>query len=287
MLSIQLGFKAFDIHELLCHFMASKAGLYEQAGLQVELIDITFMADADLPPHTFQVSCGSALISALKGIPQRIIFVATEKPMFWIYSNRKIKDLPDLRNKKVASYPDIAPPCHLAKIILKQAGLDPTHDVIFTPARDDVARLGLLKCGAVDAAMISSAILPPKVKQRAFSTLCFFGDKIKLPTTGLAVHRSQLEREPESARTLVSVLKESLNLIHNNPVLLGNVLQDFFDIGSEIQKVSSDLIRACFTRDGQITGLTARGAVDLMGDILNVTPAQDWNQIYGFSLSGD
>ncbi|MCZ6526808.1 MAG: hypothetical protein O6928_09710 [Gammaproteobacteria bacterium] len=56
---------AFDPHELLCHFIAAKAGLYERAGLQIELTDITFIADADLPRQTFQVCCGSALISAI------------------------------------------------------------------------------------------------------------------------------------------------------------------------------------------------------------------------------
>ena len=42
MTTVQLGFKAFDAHELLCHFIAAKAGLYQRHRLQIELVDITF-----------------------------------------------------------------------------------------------------------------------------------------------------------------------------------------------------------------------------------------------------
>ena len=80
MIRIQVGFKAFDPHELLCHFVAVDAGLYQRENIDVELIDITFVADNELPPHVSQVSCGAALSSALKGIAQRIIFIATDKP---------------------------------------------------------------------------------------------------------------------------------------------------------------------------------------------------------------
>lgn len=45
----RLGFKAFDPHELLCHFLAEHSGYYRDAGLQVELSDITFTPDTELP----------------------------------------------------------------------------------------------------------------------------------------------------------------------------------------------------------------------------------------------
>ena len=54
MTTVQLGFKAFDAHELLCHFIAAKAGLYQRHRLQIELVDITFAIDTDLPQDMFQ-----------------------------------------------------------------------------------------------------------------------------------------------------------------------------------------------------------------------------------------
>jgi hypothetical protein len=49
MTTITLGFKAFDPHELLCHFVADMAGLYRRESLQVELADITFIPIPNSP----------------------------------------------------------------------------------------------------------------------------------------------------------------------------------------------------------------------------------------------
>jgi len=93
MSAVTLGFKAFDAHELLCHFVAVKSGLYKRHGLQVDLVDITFVAETELPGNWFQASCGAALASAVRGIPQRVVFVATDKPMFWIAARPDVKTL--------------------------------------------------------------------------------------------------------------------------------------------------------------------------------------------------
>ena len=50
---IHLAFKAYDVHELLCHAMAEATGLYTDAGLAVTLIDSTFVPDEALPENTF------------------------------------------------------------------------------------------------------------------------------------------------------------------------------------------------------------------------------------------
>ena len=83
MRKVRIGFKAFDPHELMLHFIAVDSGLYKKEGLDVELNDITFADDQALPSGLFQVSCGAALSGALQGNGQRVVFVATDKPMFW------------------------------------------------------------------------------------------------------------------------------------------------------------------------------------------------------------
>ena len=123
MTAVTLGFKAFDAHELLCHFIAVEAGFYARHGLQVELVDITFVADADLPGNWFQASCGAALSSAVRGRQQRVVLVAADKPMFWIYSRPDLKRIEDLRGVRLATFPPTAPPRHLANIVLARGGL--------------------------------------------------------------------------------------------------------------------------------------------------------------------
>ncbi len=283
MQTLHLGFKAFDPHELLCHFVARKSGLYSRENLHVEPVDITFMAETDLPLDMFQVSCGAALGSALKGIPQRILFVATDKPMFWIYSKEEIQNMGQLKNTRMATYPTAAPPYHLANMILSRSDINIDREITLLSARDDAARWGLLKSGDVDAAVISSAISPVKVQGAGFNRLCFFGNEIRIPTTGLAVHQSYLEKETPLVQTLVRIHKESLSIIHHDPDILASVLREYFDMADELVNDTAGLYRQYYTRDGKTTGATAQNAVAALCRSLSVSTVPDWKQIYLFT----
>jgi ABC-type nitrate/sulfonate/bicarbonate transport system substrate-binding protein len=281
--TIRIGFKAFDAHELLCHFVAVKAGLYTKENIDVELIDITFISDADLPEDVFQASCGAALSSALRGIPQRIIVVATDRPMFWIYSNDSISSLEDLQDSRIATFPAIAPPHHLANIILGKHGIDVKQQVRLLPARDDTARFGLLSAAYVDAAVISSALSPVQIGQQGFNNLCFFGDEIRIPTTGLAVDQSFIEKEPELTRTLVSIYKQSLSMIASDPALVRSVLQDYFNVADTYSKKTAEIFTPYFTTNGVTSETIAQNAIASLCKSLLITTVPDWQQIYTFA----
>jgi hypothetical protein len=282
MTTITLGFKAFDAHELLCHFVAVSAGLYRSKHLDIELIDITFVPDTELPDHVFQASCGAALASAVRGLGQKIVLVAVDRPMFWIWSRTPLDDVSGLAQRKLATFPVIAPPHRLANIILQKAGVDVANEMTLLPARDDVARLGLLRSGNVDAAVISSAIPPARMAALGFHRLCFFGDELRIPTTGLAVEQAQLRRAPEQLRALVEVHKESLRLIHADPVLTAGVLRDWFDVGPDISDETAKRYATAFTRDGRTSQDIAQGAIDAVCDAMDISSRPAWDQVYTF-----
>jgi len=282
MTRIQVGFKAFDPHELLCHFIAVNAGLYKRENIDVELIDITFVADTELPLHVSQVSCGAALSSALKGIAQRIIFVATDKPMFWIYSSGRIKSMEALAQSKIATFPAMAPPHHLANIILGKSGINAEQDVILLPARDDAARFGLLVSGNVDAAVISSVIAPAKIEYSGLNMLCFFGDEIRIPTTGLAIEKSYLDKETELFKTMVNILEQSLSIIHEDPDAVAGVLKEYFDVDDRFKMETAVLLQNYYTKDGRTTPEIAQNAINTLCKSLSVSTVPDWRQIYEF-----
>ncbi len=282
MATLKLGFKAFDAHELLCHFVAVAAGLYTRYGLRVELEDITFMPETELPVEWFQASCGAALASAVKGIPQRVVSVAVDRPMFWIYARPEITQLEGLAGQRLATFPAVAPPHHLANIVLSRAGLVDSAAMTLHPARDDVARLGLLKNGYVDAAVISSSIAPAKVCGFGMNELCLIGDEIRLPTTGLAIDQAFLDREPDLTRTLVDIHRRALALIHGDPSLVGRVLEDIFDVAKEHSVATARLYQGCFTQNGSTSAEIAQSAVDALSKSLSVETPLSWEKVYRF-----
>jgi ABC-type nitrate/sulfonate/bicarbonate transport system substrate-binding protein len=282
MTRIRIGFKAFDAHELLCHFVAERAGLYKRDDLQVELLDITFVQDDALPKDVFQVSCAAALTSALKGTPQRVLFVATDRPFFWLFSSQEVGSLRGLKGRRVATYPSVAPPYHFTKMILQREGVDPEDAVAFIPARDDVARLGLLETGNSDAAVLSSAVSPLRLEKKGLRKLCFCGEKLRIPTTGLAAHASLLQQDPQLASTLVHILSQSLSILHEDSTIIDDVLRRYFNLQPARKEVA--IYRKYFTRYGRTTPEIAQGAVDSMRHSLGIPGEVNWQDVYDFSL---
>lgn len=278
-MEIKLGFKAFDPHELLCHFVAQKAGLYQREKLSVQLIDITFAPDDALPTDLFQASCGAALAAALKGAPQRVVTVAVDRPMFWIYSANHVAEWTDLAERRIATFPAQAPPHHMANAILQKAGVD-VSQLNLMPARDDVARLGLLRSGSADAAVISSSISPVRIEQYGFKTLGFFGDMMRLPSTGLAIDEAFIRAEPELTATLAGIWRAGLNHIHSDAELVAGVLEETFDVSPKISQATADLYRNNYTTNGQTTPEIAKAAIASMTKALNIAAPPNWESIY-------
>ncbi|MGZ5121142.1 MAG: hypothetical protein ACXWCK_34185, partial [Burkholderiales bacterium] len=120
---VTLGFRAFDLHELLLHFVAERLGYYRETGLKVGLRDLTFVTD--YREHSLSVACGSALVARAKGIMQKVVFVGTDYPMFWLYTSPEVDEVGQLRNARIATFPPLSPPWYMLPIVLRKKGIDP------------------------------------------------------------------------------------------------------------------------------------------------------------------
>ena len=282
MTEICLGFKAFDAHELLCHFVAQQAGLYEKFGVQVKLLDTNFVPSESLPDTCFQVACGAALSGWLQGAALKVVLVATDKPLFWLYSRSEITEITGLADRRIASYPINAPPVNLLQAILTQDGLQ-GEQLRIEAARDDVARLGLLMSGDVAAAVISSAMPVELVASKGFQQLIFFADRLRVPTTGLAVTDSLLRTAPEKVALIVNIFQQSLSLIQSDAELLQQVLMKYFNFPGRFVTASADLFKSCFSKTGISSDQIIADAVSTMACQLKINE-KEWPQtnLYDF-----
>ena len=282
MREVHLGFKAFDIHELACHFVSLHAGLYADAGLEVRLLDTTFIADDRLPAVTFQSACGGALISWLQGAPLSVIFIAADRPMFWLYGQPDVTRIEALRGRCIAGFPGAAPPARFLEIILRTGGIDLIHDLTIEPVRDDTARLGLLKAGDAAAAVVSSAILPHQVERMGCKKICFFGDVLWVPTSGLAVNRGLVESEPELVDAMANCFRSSLRIIHGEPEILRDALERYVSLGEADLDTACELIRSCYTAEGRCEDRYLNSAVELMKQAMGTVGDLPTEPLYTF-----
>jgi len=282
MTEVHLGFKAFDVHELACHFVALNTGLYADAGLKVRLLDTSFIPDDQLPAVTFQSACGGALISWLHGAPVSVIFVAAERPMFWLYGLTDITSLEALRGRLIAGFPAAAPPARFLEIILLTGGIDPVQGLTIAPVRDDLARLGLLKAGEAAAAVVSSAILPDQVERMGLKRICFFGDILKVPTTGLAVNRGLLKSEPGLVDAMAHCYRRGLQMIHDESDILRDALERYTNLGGAELGTACELVRSCYTMEGRCEERYLESAIDLMNQSMETVGDLPTEPLYTF-----
>ena len=274
---VTLGFRAFDIHELLLHFIAVRLGYYRDAGLQVGLRDLTFVTD--YREHSLSVACGSALVARAKGIMHKVVFIGTDYPMFWVYGDLTANDAKSAKESisqagaagpeskaggpvaRIATFPPLSPPWYMLPLVLRRRGIDPENTELL-PVRDDVGRLGLLRSGNVDAAVISSAFPPPNMQQCGLTPLLFFGDYLRIPTTGLAASEDMINRQPELLERLVGALMRSLRTVRECREDVVNVIAEIVGEHEEIAHDTYSLIAPYFAGDGTGEADSRRSAVE-------------------------
>lgn len=279
MKTVECGIKAFDVHELLCHFVAQRGGFYATAGLDVTLVDTTFTPDDELPgEYYFQVACGAAALS--RSAPFRVFLAAVTKPMFWLYASPGTDSVEQLAGKRIATYPPLAPPYWFNRIALRNHGIDPDTDVELTPARDDAIRLGLLREGAVDAAVLSSAISPVAVQQRGLNILAMLGEEISFVTSGIATTEKIAQEDPGLVERLVSIYQRSLVVLHDAPAEIRSILVDIMGMTPDVAEQTCELILPCYTQDGHIEQEVIQAGLDTLSAELGTDPPLNADTFY-------
>jgi ABC-type nitrate/sulfonate/bicarbonate transport system substrate-binding protein len=287
-IELECGIMAFDIHELLPHFLSQRRGYYEDEGLRVRLFDRTFTAVDRFPKRDyFQVACGGAFMARRQGQPFKVVFASAYRPMFWMHSVPEIERIEDLARKRVATYPPFAPPHFFHRLVLESHGLDPDRDLSFEAVRDDQARLAFLRTGEVQAAALSSVYSPVALQRDGFRTLALFGDHVTMVTTGIATHERVLREQPEAIAAVVRCFRRALEDIHTRPDLVVPVIADALRESEEVARRTLDLVRPCFTRDGQVSLEVLQAAIDRLGEAMGPGEPLDATELYDFSLLDD
>lgn len=275
MKAVTLGYKAFDLHELTCHFVARHAGLYADRGLEVSLLDTRRVTDKELADSVMSVACGSALLRWLRGEPVKVVFIAATRPMFWLVCREDITDLQGLAGGCIAGYPTAAPPAQFLRVVLDEAGLGSAGAVTVLPAGDDTARLDMLQSGEAVAALSSSATSARAVEQAGLRRLFCLGDRIQVPTTGLAVHPRLLANDPEAVERMREAFRAALRVIHSDAAVLRESLREAAIVDDGVLDDACLLVRQFYSDSGGMI------AADVLPDVQRLA------RCMGQALPGD
>jgi NitT/TauT family transport system substrate-binding protein len=214
--------------------VAEDSGIFKKNGLDTKLVFIeggSRGAQALLAGEVpFVVADGSsALTSRLAGADTTIILGLVNTFPYTLISAPEIKDVAQLRGKKVAisrfgSATDVA-----TRVALRKVGLNAERDVTILQIGAQNARFAALKAGSVDAAVIT----PPftlTARTLGFKSLLNMVD-LNLPTSQSAVLTtdSVIRRNPELVSSVVKSFVEAIHFYRTRKkdsiVILKNFLR--------------------------------------------------------------
>jgi NitT/TauT family transport system substrate-binding protein len=144
---------------LIAFATAKEQGYYRQEGLDVNFILMTApLASRALIGGNVEFATvgGSALTGILAGAPMRLLFSSFNRAVFWLYGKPDIRDVKELKGKRIGISAVGSGPDSMLRDLLKAHGLDGAKDVLILATGVDSNRYAALATGAVDAVLLST-----------------------------------------------------------------------------------------------------------------------------------
>jgi hypothetical protein len=227
---ILLGYRDRNVHELLCHEVARRAGYYDRFGVEVEAVPASEHPEAPL-----SAGLGGSLAESVRGQRRwRAALVHTVHPLFWIW-RREARPAPT-GPTVLAGHPEGSIVLAFTERLLNGHGSGgAAPSILHFPAGDggDADRLEALRSGAVDAAVLGSNFAPSTLSRLGLTESLFFGDALRFPTAGVAVDLDLTSVDDPSVQAVVAAQQAALRKVRSRDPLAVEVVASFLHRSDE------------------------------------------------------
>jgi NitT/TauT family transport system substrate-binding protein len=238
-----------------------------------ELIDLEFMtmrtdlaiAALGTGEIDYIAHGGAALRAAAQGFPLKLVFALDHKTPFWLVTRPEIKNVAQLRGKRIGvSFPGDTPQLVL-KRFLRQQGIDPDREVSYVTGQFSPTALQSLLAGALDAAVLA----PPfnvLAEEKRLRILTFLGQSVPDATTsnGIVTTDQKIKSRPDEVKRMVRASLRSLYAFRQRKAVAVEFLASQFDIPQKTAaRVYSDALDI-LTPSGEISAAKARVILEMM-----------------------
>ncbi|AIA02087.1 ABC transporter substrate-binding protein [Streptomyces noursei] len=275
MYTIDLAYVGRGLHEELAAYIADQEDFYADEGVHVALRDGCYW-DVERLRRCATVGLGRALLSRLTdGIAWVTLNVNTHYPLFWFLARSGLTSLTDLAGQRLAVHAPRTPPGCFARIVLRQAGLDPDRDVhtaVRSPG-DYGTDLRRLRNGSIDAAYVGSTMAPEAVAaEHGWQVPAWVGDHFQIPTVGVAVDPTYISPDDPAVQAVVRADRRALQVIHNDPDTTVRHMRTFLggQTEEEVRAHYARFIAPYFTTDGHADLAVGDSAITAVATELGV-----------------
>jgi NitT/TauT family transport system substrate-binding protein len=247
-------------------YVAASKGFFREEGLEVELIQVSPRLGAMAVMNgdvSFTTSFVSTFRGILQGLPLKVILIALKKGMYFLVVRPEIKELQDLKGKKLGVATIRGTDQLVAAELLRSKGFDPAlvQPLVIgeTPLRAQA-----LASGAVQAVSVS----PPYdliLQQMGYKILAG-PPEVGMPASGLFTSDRLLKENPQVVRrTLRAVMKANRFIADNRQETIAVMLK-WLPQTADVAARSYDLELKAITPDGQMTDAEIESLIERLGE---------------------
>jgi len=247
-------------------YIAASKGFFREEGLEVELIQVSPRLGAMAVMNgdvSFTTSFTSTFRGILQGVPLKLILVALKKGIYFLVVRPEIKDVQDLKGKKLGVATIRGTDQLVAEELLRSKGFNPAL-IQQLVIGDTPLRAQALVAGVVQVVSLS----PPHdllLKNMGYTILAG-PPEVGLPASGLFASDRLLKENPQAVnRTLRALIKANRFISENRQETIAVMLK-WLPQSQEVAGRSYDVELKALTKDGQMTDAEMENLIDRLAE---------------------
>src|SRR5688500_2640527 len=234
--------------------MAQRRGFFKEENLEAEIIRmnpnvaITALSTGDVD---YCQLFGAVVGGAIAGLPIRIVAGYLDNWPMTLIAQPEFKTLKDLKGKTLGISSFGATPDVAARLMIKNAGIDPEKEIKILALGSDAARLTALKQRVVDLIVIS----PPadaQMEKQGYTILARAYELFSFPYLGLGTHTKKIKEKPQEIRRVIKATIRANRFIRENRDEAVRTLISWGKVERESAYASYDALRSLFNNDGAV-----------------------------------
>jgi ABC-type nitrate/sulfonate/bicarbonate transport system substrate-binding protein len=247
-------------------YVAMSKGYFRDEGMDVEIIQanprlgVMALLNGDV---AFTGTFVSTVRGILSGFPLKIVLVAFKKGVYYLIAHPSIKDIQDLKGKKLGVSSIRGSDHWVAEELLRSKGFNPAQ---LQPVAlgDTSVRLQSVISGAVEVTTLS----PPHdlMAQRAGGKVFAGPPEIGMPASGMITSDRLIKENPQFVRRGVRAILKANRLIEENRQETIRVLLQWVKQTPEIAARSYDVELKTILRDGTMTDADIENFIERLGN---------------------
>src|SRR5215510_10751420 len=286
---IRMGSSSTNV-SFLALYTALNRGFFRDEGFDLEIIYMpanlasTAALNGDID---YNGAVTGTIGAAVRGQPMKVLLFTVSKPFLFLLSKKEIKDIKQLRGKKVAGSSPGGSATLIADKVLKHFGLEPGRDVSLLPMGGSAAsRYSVLETGVVDASFLS---VPENIiaLEKGYNELVFAGDVVEFPQNGFGTSEKKIRENPDEVYRMVRATLRGIQFVWDkgNQEAVTNVLMKQWRINdARMASEMSRQVSRVLTKDAYVKPESVQVLIDLARESAKVTKPVTTAEVVNYSF---